>query len=145
LLGAIEDSRRRASAATPSGTFPRSRTEPEGHMMTPAGAAWYKLRELEAVHAQKCHRCQQPFAADLGGMAEPCPHGQDLRALLRALTMVLADPVQYPRELIDCRALAVAWLGRELDPRTGEVLRARLADGTAQVLSGRAPDLAVRP
>jgi hypothetical protein len=114
--------------------LPRRPTDAEGHLATPSGAAWYTLRELETVHAQECQRCEQPFA---GRPGESCGHGQDLRALLRALTIVLSDPDQYPHDLLDCRELALGWLGRDLEPKTWEVLRFRLDDSSAQALTGR--------
>jgi hypothetical protein len=132
-LDAVIEQRR----SRPPGGFPRTRTEPEGHLLTPSGAAWHTLRELESVHAQECRRCQHPFASQAGGIGEPCLHGQDLRSLLRAMTLVLADPGQYPRNLLDCRDLVVGWLGRELDGKTRDVLRFRLDEPSAFALAGR--------
>jgi PilZ domain-containing protein len=117
-------------------TFSRTNTDPEGTLSTPSGAAWYTLRELETVHAQHCQRCQLPFAARVSGMAESCRHGQDLRSLLRALTLVLADPNQYQHDLADCRTLTLRWLGRELESKTRDVLRMRLDQASALALSG---------
>jgi hypothetical protein len=137
LARVLEENRNRATQSlTPK--YIRACTDPDGHLMTPSGAAWYTLRELEAVHTQDCKRCQYAFAAKADGMTETCPHGQDLRALLRALTLVLADPAQYPRDLADCRALAIDWLGRDLDGKTRQVLRFRLDETASQALSGRA-------
>jgi hypothetical protein len=133
-LDAVIEHRR----SRPCGTYPRTRTEPEVHLMTPSGAAWHTLRELEAVHSQECRRCQHPFANQTAGIGEPCLHGQDLRSLLRAMTLVLADPGQYPRNLLDCRDLVLGWLGRDLDSKTREVLRFRLDEPSALALSGRA-------
>jgi hypothetical protein len=121
----------------PSGAYPRTRTEPEVHLMTPSGAAWHTLRELEAVHAQECRRCQHPFANQSPAIGEPCLHGQDLRSLLRAMTLVLADPGQYPRNLLDCRDLVLGWLGRDLDGKTREVLRFRMDEPSVLALAGR--------
>jgi hypothetical protein len=132
-LDAVIEQRR----SKPSGGYPRARTEPEVHLMTPSGAAWHTLRELEAVHAQECRRCAHPFANQSAGIGEPCLHGQDLRSLLRAMTLVLADPGQYPRNLLDCRDLVLGWLGRDLDAKTREVLRFRLDDPSAIALAGR--------
>jgi hypothetical protein len=131
-LDAVIEHRR----SRPSGGHHRTRTEPE-ILMTPSGAAWHTLRELEAIHAQECRRCQHPFANQASGIGEPCLHGQDLRSLLRAMTLVLADPGQYPRNLLDCRDLVLGWLGRDLDAKTREVLRFRLDEPSALALSGR--------
>jgi hypothetical protein len=131
-LDAVLENRR----ARPSGPFPRTRTEPEVHLLTPSGTAWHTLRELEAVHAQECRRCQHPFAAQAAGIADVCLHGQDLRSLLRAMTLVLADPGQYPRNLLDCRDLVIGWLGRDLEAKTREVLRFRLDEPSAMALVG---------
>jgi hypothetical protein len=141
LQNVVEQGRRRPSrhlSHIAGATFSRRRTEREGTLTSPTGAAWYTLRELETVHAQDCQRCQLPFAARLGGMAESCRYGQDLRSLLRALTLVLADPAQYRNQLQDCRALTLSWLGRDLESRTTDVLRVRLDEFSARALSGQA-------
>jgi hypothetical protein len=141
LQSVLDEGRQRPSrhlSPIAGATFSHRRTEREGTLMTPTGAAWYTLRELETVHAQDCQRCQLPFAARLGGMAESCRYGQDLRSLLRALTLVLADPAQYRNQLQDCRKLTLSWLGRDLETRTADVLRTRLDQFSARALSGLA-------
>jgi hypothetical protein len=138
LITVLETGRKKSSGSIPIAqvTFKRRITAPEGTMTSPSGAAWYTLRELETVHAQHCQRCQLPFAARAGGMADSCKHGQDLRSLLRALTLVLADPGQYRNELSDCRALTLRWLGRDLESKTRDVLRTRLDQSAAMALAG---------
>ena len=140
VVSSLAQSQRPAGRTAAPRGYQRTESDPEGYLMTPSGAAWHTLRELEAVHAQRCDRCQEALADPAASKTESCKHGRDLRCLLRALTLVLADPTQYPRVLVDCRALAIGWLGRELDARTREVLKLRLDAGSALALSGRRPE-----
>jgi hypothetical protein len=106
---------------------------------TAIGSVWHALREMESAHLAQCGRCQVPFALPAPEATDGCRHGQDLRSLLQALTMVLVDRDQYPNTLRTCRALALEKLGRDLDGMTKELLLVRLDAPAAQTLCGRRP------
>jgi hypothetical protein len=110
-----------------------------GRVRTAIGSVWHTLRELESMHLSQCGHCHVPFALPTTEPGDSCRHGQDLRSLLQALTMVLVDRDQYPNTLRTCRALTLEKLGRDLDGMTKDLLQVRLEEPAAQTLCGRRP------